>query len=494
MFASLLLCIVSIAQVVRDHRKNPKPTEKPATQPVTTPAEPFIHYSQQVELYGEGKFAGQSKAFGVGKYRFTTTADFNDVASSIKVPAGFVAVIYEHVNESGGYGNYVDLMEDCENLSAYNFSDKISYLVVFSVTSFPGHVYIRNRMINNQFTTGHWERERATKPDNSLPAIVYNLQPTYPEPVASLENAPAFEDIVVYRLQLKITTGTGTDAGTDDPVYTQLNQNDKRFYLVKGYNNFEEGRMVTYDVISENIKTIKDIEFLRFGIKGDDGVCFKRVELFLNNFGSPIFSKSWRDGKGNCFDNASSSLLPIIEISGLELRTSPGWKYIVTKPSNISLCWTPTSISKEWITSLVEASIGNKLQYTEGLQWQTRETPLAGAPVTASVINDHTMHFDLDLQRDVIGPNPKVDAYFDLDFHCINGVFSADIENYKMTISLYGEVYSWANLLGAGPAGAILGHIFRLGIFPVMLDPNGSLITSACTNIFVTNQGEIKLR
>lgn len=486
--AGLILHKVSIAQVIRDNRKHPKTNEKPTT----APAEPGIVYSQQVVLYEEGKFAGQSKAFGVGKYRFNTTADFNDMASSIKVPAGLVAVIYEHANESGGYGNYVDLMEDCENLNTYDFNDKVSFLIVFSTSLKPGYVYLRNRKTNNQVVGGLWQREGATKPDNSPPAVVYNLQPTLPEPVASLANAPAFEDIPVYRIQLRISTGTGTDAGTDDPVYTQLNKNDTRFYLVKGTDNFVEGRSAKYDVISESIKTIKDIEFLRFGIKGDDGVCFKKVELLLNNSEIPLFSKSWRDGKGNCFDNASSSLLPIIEISGLELRTSPYWKYIVTKPSNISLCWAPTSISKEWITSLVEAFFGNKLQYNEGLKWGNK--PITSTAVDVRVVNDHTLQFDLDLQRDIFGPNPEVDVDFELDFHCINGVFSAEIQNYKLTNSTYGEVYSWINFFGAGPAGAILGHISKLGIIHAMLDTNGSIITNACSNIFVTNQGEIKLR
>jgi hypothetical protein len=483
-----------MAQVVRDHRKTPKPTEKPATQPGTSPVEPVIYFSPKVVLYDQPKFTGQSKELGVGTYRLTTSADFNDLASSIKVPPGFVAIIFEHANESGGYGNYVELMEDCENLSAYNFSDKISYLNIFSVDARPGYVYRRTRIINNEIVPGLWLRAGATKPDNSLPAVVSNLQPTYPEPVASLDNAPAFEDIAVYRIQLRITTGTGTDAGTDDPVYTQLNKNDKRFYLVKGYDNFKEGRAVTYDVLTDNIKRIKDIEFLRFGIKGDDGVCFKRVELIINNCGIPVFSKSWRDGKGECFDNGSSSLLPIIELSGLELRASPSWKYIVTKPSNVALCWAPTSISKEWITSIVEASFGNKLQYMEGLQWGTRGTvaTLWGDAVESKVINDHTLQFDLDLQRDVVGPNPEIDVDFELDFHCINGVISADMQNFKMNTSTYGSVYNWGALLASGPVFPIVAKILNLSA--IFLNPDGSVVSGACSNIFVTPQGEIKLR
>ena len=458
-------------------------------------AQEMIFYNQslnnKVILYEGPEYSGQSKELAAGIHRFTTPADFNDLASSIKVPAGFVAVIFEHVNQSGGYGNYVDLMEDCANLSIYDFNDKVSYLNIFSATARPGYVYVRNRMTNNQFVAGHWERERAgaTKPDNSLPAVTSSLQATH-EVVASLKNAPAFEDIPVFRLQLRITTGSGTDAGTDDPVYTQLNKNDKRFYLVKGYDNFIEGRPVIYDVISENIKTIKDIEFLRFGIKGDDGVCFKKVELILNNYRGPVFTKIWEGGKGNCFDNGSSSLLPIIEISGLELRNSPYWKYIVTNPSNVALCWPPTSISKEWITSVVEAAIGNNLQYMEGLKWGTKGTitTLWGDAVESKGLNDHSIQFDLDLQADVIGPNSEIDVDFELDFHCINGVLSTEVQNFHTTKFAIGRLASFLS----GPAFIFLDEVLRKVFIDVK--PDGTVVAGACSNIFVTPQGEIKLR
>ena len=83
---------------------------------------------------------------------------------------------------------------------------------------------------------------------------------------------PAFEEMVVYRIQLRLKTGVGNDAGTDDPVYVQMNDSDEVFYLVKGIDNFVEGKTVTYDVLSRSIKKIKDIKYIKFGIKGNDGV------------------------------------------------------------------------------------------------------------------------------------------------------------------------------------------------------------------------------
>src|SRR5450432_1302297 len=124
---------------------------------------------------------------------------------------------------------------------------------------------------------------------------------------------PPFDDINLYRIQLRVTTGRGNDAGTDQGVYVQFNEFDNKYYLSKGIDNFEEGHTDTYDVLTENVKQIKDIKFMRFGVKGDDGWCMKRVELYLNNNGDPVFSKEY-PGRGSCMDNQGT-----FTISGSEL-------------------------------------------------------------------------------------------------------------------------------------------------------------------------------
>jgi PLAT/LH2 domain len=488
-FASLLLGIVSIAQVIRDHRKNPKPTEKPATTPGTTPAEPIMHYSPQVVLYEEGKFAGQSRSFGAGTYRFTSTADFNDVASSIKVPAGFVAVIYEHANESGGYGDYIDLMEDCENLKEYDFNDKASYLTVFSTASRPGYVYFRNRKINNQFVAWRWEREGPTKPDNSLPAVSSSLPPVIP-PDNSNSGTLSFENMAVYRIQLRITTGTGTDAGTDDPVYVQLNPLDEKFYLVKGIDNFQEGTTVTYDVLSEKIKKVKDIEFIRFGIRDDDGLCIKSIELFLNNNPAAFFARTYPGTKGLCFDNNSTTLMSYLEVHGSQLRESNSWKFtspVLKIEDAPAMARPPDRISKEWISSVIEAAVGHFIGRAGDSQAQwgtTADNTKWGDVVEAKKVNDHTLHIDLDQQETgLLIIDGEVDVDFDLDFHCDNGVINCELENVQVD----------------GEPGYITGPFQLINktffekfkvLFPVV-SANAWIV---CTRALVTEGGDILLR
>lgn len=85
-----------------------------------------------VTLYKDSKYSGEFLFVKPGNIRFTGKFDFNDLTSSIEVPKGFVAVIYEHSDNKGGYGRSVDLMENCEDLSKFDLNDKISYISVFS--------------------------------------------------------------------------------------------------------------------------------------------------------------------------------------------------------------------------------------------------------------------------------------------------------------------------------------------------------------------------
>ena len=163
-----------------------------------------------------------------------------------------------------------------------------------------------------------------------------------------------FEDISIYRIQLRIFTCNNEDGPTDDDVYVQMNESDDKFYLDKAINDFRKGDNDTYDILSGAIKKITDINFLKIGIRGDDAVCIRRVQLFLNNNNSPVFSKSFT-GHGKLIDNSQFYTIP-----GSELRSYSGWA-LTSEHQNMSRA--PRRISKSMILSLVECSIGNELNY-----------------------------------------------------------------------------------------------------------------------------------
>lgn len=124
---------------------------------------------QKVVLYDQSNYTGAFNAYGPGQYLLS---NFNDITSSIKVPAGMVAYLYEHGTATQGYGISVDLLENAADLSVYNFNDKLSYLVVFYSSKENKYDWARNAMTNGQFVPGHWERKRATPMPPNTVAVV----------------------------------------------------------------------------------------------------------------------------------------------------------------------------------------------------------------------------------------------------------------------------------------------------------------------------------
>jgi hypothetical protein len=122
-----------------------------------------------VVLYENANFGGRSQTLGIGEHRLS---DFNEIASSIKVPKGLVALLYEHADAGGGYGIEVDVLEDRSDLSRLNFNDKLSYLTVVSSPDSLGKVWVRNSVQNGQFVSGHWEAPRASGTPVNMIAVV----------------------------------------------------------------------------------------------------------------------------------------------------------------------------------------------------------------------------------------------------------------------------------------------------------------------------------
>jgi phospholipase C len=115
-----------------------------------------------VTLYEGANFEGRSTTAGVG-YTGLVGTDFDDVVTSIKVQPGYCAVLYEQADQNGGYGRWVDLLEDCADLSVYDFAKKTSWVRVFPAAR-ENYVWARNKMVDGQFVPGHWERARANQP------------------------------------------------------------------------------------------------------------------------------------------------------------------------------------------------------------------------------------------------------------------------------------------------------------------------------------------
>lgn len=115
--------------------------------------------AQEVVLYENKNFEGRSKGLGVGEHRLT---DFDSIASSIRVPNGLVAVLYEHSDDNGGYGVTVDLLEDRPDLAQVSFDNRVAYVSVFVGKDSRGFFWARNGIgSDGKFAPGHWQRAPA---------------------------------------------------------------------------------------------------------------------------------------------------------------------------------------------------------------------------------------------------------------------------------------------------------------------------------------------
>ncbi|MCU1346780.1 MAG: hypothetical protein JWL70_3046 [Acidimicrobiia bacterium] len=129
---------------------------------------PIISTGIGVTLCDQPNFGGQTQFLGIGRHALT---DFNDRTSSVRVPQGYVAYLYEHADGGGGYGLSVDLLEDVADLSTLNMAGKISFVDVFAAER-DGLVWARGSMDNGQYVAGHWERKRAQpQPENHVAVV-----------------------------------------------------------------------------------------------------------------------------------------------------------------------------------------------------------------------------------------------------------------------------------------------------------------------------------
>jgi|GEM_PF-3383985 len=355
----------------------------------------------------------------------------NDMASSVKVPAGMVAILYEHTNGSNAYGRYVELMEDCPDLSVYGLDNKVSYVSVFPATRQDGYNFVRAKNKNGTVIGGHWEKARANGqlPDNAPPAIVQNIANPPPTPLPVKPKVD--ETLPVFRIQLRIVTGNNENDDTDKEVYVKLNSNDKDYFIDYGPDDFERNADKKYDIISDKIKRISDIDFIEIYAKGDDVWGIKKVELYINNSSKAIFSETFAQPSRI---NGTGNWPRKIAFNHQRLRLNSYWQNIATdekirNPSSL--------IEAATIKSMIESMVGNMIHHeADGkLSWGDTDgiNTVWGDHVEIQA-KGNVLSVDLDLEAKVTGSNPEIDVNFDLVFECQpDGRIFIKTENVKLS-------------------------------------------------------------
>jgi hypothetical protein len=294
----------------------------------------------------------------------------------------------------------------------------------------------------------------------------------------------SFEKTPVWRLQVRTTTANVEDAGADGSVYIQLNDNDKVFKLDLGHDDRERKAVEAYDVISQNIVKIKDIQKLRIFTNSDDGWGIAKLEILVNN--SVIFAKSFSPVKWLEKEGAQT---PEIVFASAALRQHANWK-LAGKP--VTFFNPPTFLSAQTLEQMVESWFGDLTDHSD-VDWGEK---FGKGYVEAKRTNGNTVHFDLDMLYDLDGPfNPEVDIDFDLEFTCVNGKINTRVLNFKYEVGgniLESTLAAIANYFtGLDPVGRIHDLVENRLSFSIDLT---DVIKTNCGSVSVNANGDLLIK
>ena len=243
---------------------------------------------------------------------------------------------------------------------------------------------------------------------------------------------PAFENIPVWRLQLRVKTSGIKNANTDDEVYVKFTgDRTSKYFLDRAGDDREKNKVNTYDILDPNIGTIRDIKFMHIMIDGNDGWCVKSVELLVNDVKTPVFSKNykschWLDGDGKKG--------PSLYITGKELRKSSSWKYT---NKNKSIWLPPFLIKRATIEAMVESYVGHMMNAEKEMRNLEFGKKFGRAYVEAKKAGSNRLQFDLDLKYKINNaPDPEIDVDFDLVVNCQNKQISMSAQSVRGQLNI----------------------------------------------------------
>jgi hypothetical protein len=126
----------------------------------------------EVVIFQDANFQGVSHAIPVGEFGVgLKTWHLDDAVSSIRVPPGMVAVVYEFADLAGGYGRFVDFLEDQPDMSVFGLNDQISWVAAFAANSAQKGQWVRNAVSAHGFVAGHWSGSQDPIASNPTPVV-----------------------------------------------------------------------------------------------------------------------------------------------------------------------------------------------------------------------------------------------------------------------------------------------------------------------------------
>lgn len=239
---------------------------------------------------------------------------------------------------------------------------------------------------------------------------------------------PRFENVTIFRLQIRVKTMFLDGAKTDDPVSIRLNNKDKEYFLNKPGNDREKGATNTYEIVSPNINKIKDIQFISLKIHGKDGWNIQNVELLVNN--KRIYVRKFPNGYW--LDKGNKKRKDTFYVPVREMRKHENYRYT----NSTKNFWKSPEMIPKWVIDRTVASVvGNLLHNVKKLTWSKkpwretfRKKQRRYSPINSKRIAHYGLEYKLDLSYEVNNaPNVKINASFQLVFSCKKGIIRATI-------------------------------------------------------------------
>jgi PLAT/LH2 domain len=167
--------------------------------------------------------------------------------------------------------------------------------------------------------------------------------------------AGAVETMPLWRLQVRITTGDNTSAGTTGKPALRFNGTSTGVRTLNPPSNsvFQRGATALYDL--RLFATPSQLTMLRIGIAGTDDWCIKKTELIFN--GRVAFAQDAVPG-GGC---AAVSAGTYLEYTSAALRANPAWVAYGTPPA------LPSGLTATSLNRIVTGVTGSAMLTTPGV-------------------------------------------------------------------------------------------------------------------------------
>jgi hypothetical protein len=238
----------------------------------------------------------------------------------------------------------------------------------------------------------------------------------------------------VWRVELAVRTGTGSNDDTEDTVLVRLNDRPPPVFsglptripsgnetrMDYGRDDFEKGNTDTFDLNLTNISEFGDIHGITFAVAGDDMWCLSSLSLFVN--GVRVYNETHSPCKQS--QDGGNTLTGFHFVSHDKLRAHPLWKAYQT-PQLVDVDEAIENLAngdpievlripRKELESRIEGAVGHAIAFKD-LEWGKLEGSRF-VQATATAADPQVAHVDLDLEADIPASNPTVDIDFDLRF------------------------------------------------------------------------------